>query len=195
MYKLLNLPQKRTRSVCFILKKSSNSGGRLRNYIPRAEFAIFDRFNKGTYKIRNVRTQRLMFSNGYEIFGTDHNYYNRAFWKIINDRQGRYLFENVATGKYPYSGGDEISDRGCEGVAAEAPLCLGSDSKDDDRALWRIVDNGDGEFFIESVVNLRYVFSQGEPPVRSHEGFANPPKCVMSDENYEDRAAWKIVKH
>ena len=150
---------------------------------------------QGKYAMRNVRTQRLIFSKGYKIVGTDHNYYNFAFWKIINVGEGRYAFENVKNGRYLYSDGDEISDRGCEGGAAEAPLCLGSDSKDDDHALWRIIDKGDEKYLIESVVNFRYVFSLGEPPVRRQEGYTNPLKCVLSDENYENRAAWKIVRH
>ena len=76
-----------------------------------------------------MRTKRLLLSSGYKVLGTDSNYYNRAFWKIINDGQGGYLFENHETKRYLYSEGDEMpGDRGCEGGAAEAPLCVDSDA-------------------------------------------------------------------
>ena len=138
-----------------------------------------------------MRSKRLLFSNGNEIVGSDSNYYNKGFWRIKNDGQGRYLFENLETKKYLYSEGNEISGRGCEGGVTEAPLCVGSDASYDDRALWRIIKHGDGKYFIESVANFRYVFSQGEPPVRT-EGFSSSPSCLMSDENYDNRAAWNI---
>jgi hypothetical protein len=44
------------------------------------------------------------------------------------------------------------------------------------------------------VVNFRYVFSHGEPPVRS-EGYHRSPKCVMADGNYENRALWEIIRN
>ncbi len=140
-----------------------------------------------------MRTKRLLSSSGLKVFGTDTNYYNRAYWKIIIDGQGRYLFQNSDTKSYLYSEGDKIpGDRGCEGGAAEAPLCVASDANYDKRALWRIVHQGDGKYLIESIANLRYLFSQGEPPVGGEGGWSGSPKCVMSDENYENRALWNI---
>ncbi len=140
-----------------------------------------------------MRTKRLLFSSGYKVLGTDSNYYNRAYWKIVHGGQGGYLFENHETKRYLYSEGDEIpGDRGCEGGAAEAPHCVDSDASYDKRALWRIVQQGDGKYLIESVVNFRYVFSQGEPPVRNEGGWHRSPNCVMSDKNYENRALWEI---
>ena len=161
--------------------------------------------------MKNVRTKRLMFSPGStvvergseggtslgtRILGSDANYYNRAFWKILNHGQGRYLFENYKTRRYLFSEGDVLQgNRGCEGVAAEAPPCLGSDANYDNRAVWKIVHQGDGKYFIESVVNFRYVLSYGEPPVRKEGGWHRSPKCVMTDGNYENRALWEIIRN
>ena len=161
--------------------------------------------------MKNVRTKRLMFSPGSTvvergseggtslgtgILGSDANYYDRAFWKILNHGQGRYLFENYKTRRYLFSEGDVLQgNRGCEGVAAEAPPCLGSDANYDNRAVWKIVHQGDGKYFIESVVNFRYVLSYGEPPVRKEGGWHRSPKCVMTDGNYENRALWEIIRN
>jgi hypothetical protein len=119
---------------------------------------------------------------GNGILGSDLNYYNRAFWKILNHGQGRYLFENYKTRRYLFSEGDVLQgNRGCERVATEAPPCLGSDANYDNRAVWKIVHHGEGKYLIESVVNFRYVLSYGEPSVRIESGWAGSPKCVMAD--------------
>ncbi|XP_028395716.1 uncharacterized protein LOC114519745 [Dendronephthya gigantea] len=164
---------------------------------------------QGVFKLKNLKTKRLLFSSGARvekkrgseggvsnensIFGSDANYYDRVWWKISNDGQGRYLFENHRTKRYLFSMGDEIpGDRGCEGGITEAPLCLGSDDNYDNRALWRII-NKDGKYLIENVVNLRYVLSEGEPPTHDEGGWIGAPRCVMADANYEDRALWRII--
>ena len=130
------------------------------------------------------------------ILGSDANYYNRALWKISNDGHGRYLFENYETKRYLFSQGDEIpGDRGCERGVKEAPLCLGSDDNYDDRALWRIISKEDEKYLIESVVNFRYVLSEGETPSAGEGGWLRSPGCVLADANYEDRAIWEIMKN
>ncbi|XP_028395845.1 uncharacterized protein LOC114519861 [Dendronephthya gigantea] len=166
---------------------------------------------KGLFIIKSVKTKRLLFSRGTilkeergseggaknenEILGSANNFYNQAFWKISKDDQGRYLFENYRTKRYLFSMGDEIpGDRGCEGGITDAPLCLGSDDNYDNRALWRII-NKNGKYLIESVVNLRYVLSEGEPPTHPEGGWIGAPRCVMADANYEDRALWEIIKN
>ena len=160
--------------------------------------------------MRNVRTRRLLLADGKEVtkergaeggvssansvYAADRNYYNYHYWNIKNQGDGYYIFENIAKTRYLYAEGDEVlpGDCGFEGGVAEAPLCLGSDANYENRTLWRIIDNGDGNYLIRSVVNYRYLSSPGERPT-GHEGNYGP-KCVMADANYDDRAVWAITK-
>ena len=143
--------------------------------------------------MKNVWTKRLLFLGSNKILGSDANYYNRANWKIKKNKEGKYTIWNNVAKRYLSTSGDEIpGDGGCENGAAEAPLCLPSEDQDDPRNLWRIIEHQNGKYFIVSVVNFRYVLSQGEPPTRSEGGWLRSPRCAMSDANYENRALWEL---
>ena len=50
-------------------------------------------------------------SSGFEapkVVGADANYYNRAYWKLIPQRNDTYFIENVRTQRYLFQDGDEI---------------------------------------------------------------------------------------
>ena len=161
--------------------------------------------------MQNVRTRRLLLdpwdrvteergseggvSSAKYLSGTDLNYYHLAYWIITNEEEGEYIFENADTRRYLYADGDEIlGDCGHEGTEV-APLCLSSDANYENRALWKIIDNGDGRYLIRSVVNFRYLLSLGEPPAHYHESTYGQysTRCVMADANYDSRAFWKII--
>ena len=167
----------------------------------------------GTYSVKNAKTERLLLQKGEALTSergseggvsstkylsaADANYYNRAKWGIKNQGEGHYIFENTETGRYLYADGDEVLqyDCGYEGRVEEAPLCLGSDANYENRALWRIIDNGDGRYLIRSVVNYRYLLCLGETPTKYEGSYGQYSKrCVMADTNYDDRAFWKIIK-
>ena len=132
-------------------------------------------------------------SNGNYITGTDSDYYNFGSWKILYQGEGQYIIENYENRRYLYSDGDEIPDDcGSEDGVAEAPPCLASDANYDNRALWKIIQQGEGKYLIQSEVNFRYVYSQGEPPISVAGNYVHDPRCVMSDANYDDRALWEI---
>jgi hypothetical protein len=164
----------------------------------------------GRYKLINVRTRRVLHSRGGNYFtgergleggvsnanyitGASADYYSLGSWKILYQGEGNYIIENYANKRYLYSEGDEIpGDCGCEGGVAEAPPCLESHANYDNRALWKIIQQEEGKYLIQSVVNFRYVYSQGEPVRETDSGYSASPRCVMSDANYDDRALWEI---
>ena len=132
-------------------------------------------------------------SNANYITGANIDYYYLGSWKILYQGEGQYIIENYLNKRYLYSDGDEIPDDcGCEDGVAKAPPCLASDANYDNRALWKIIQQGEGKYLIQSVVNFRYVYSQGEPPIRGEGNYYHSPRCVMSDANYDDRALWEI---
>ena len=160
--------------------------------------------------MRNVRTRRFLIAHGGKVTkergaeggvssgnllsGASQDFYDRTYWNIKKQGEGHYIFESIKTGRYAWADGDEVlpGDCGFEGGVEKAPLCLGSDANYENRALWRIIDNGDGKYLIRNVVNYRYLSSLGERPTKN-EGYYGP-KCVLADANYDDRAVWKIKK-
>ena len=75
-----------------------------------------DNIAEGVYLVENIETKRYLFQTGKkiegnrgreggwteksgvkapEVVGTDANYYNRAYWKIILQGGGKFIFENV----------------------------------------------------------------------------------------------------
>ncbi|BCL39084.1 lamin tail domain-containing protein [Nostoc sp. MS1] len=186
---------------------------------------INDLINKSVF-IENQETKRYLFSDGEPIkgnrgdeggwlassgfaspnvVGADANYYNRAIWKIIPNGDS-FLIENQETKRYLFSDGEPIKgNRGDEGgwlgsSGFASPNVVGADANYYNRALWKIIPNGDS-FLIENQETKRYVFSDGEPIKgnRSDEGgwlassgFASP-NVVGADANYYNRALWKIT--
>ncbi|KAJ7389704.1 hypothetical protein OS493_029603 [Desmophyllum pertusum] len=86
-------------------------------------------------------------SSGFEapsVVGADANYYNRAYWKIIPQGDGKYFIENTETKRYLFQDGDAIKgDRGSEGgwkasSGFEAPKVVGADANYYNRAYWKL---------------------------------------------------------
>ncbi|BAZ27592.1 hypothetical protein NIES4074_00190 [Cylindrospermum sp. NIES-4074] len=176
--------------------------------------------------IENLVTKRYLFSDGDpikgnrgdeggwlissgfaspKVVGADANYYNRALWKIIPSGNS-YLIENQETKRYLFSDGDPIKgNRGDEGgwlisSGFASPKVVGTDANYYNRALWKIIPNGDN-FIIENQETKRYLFSDGDPIKGNRgdeggwlisSGFASP-KVVGTDANYYNRALWKII--
>ncbi len=89
-------------------------------------------------------------SSGFEspnVVGADANYYNRALWKIIPQKNDSFIIENQETGRYLFSDGKPITGkRGDEGgwkasSGFESPNVVGADANYYNRALWKIKSN------------------------------------------------------
>ncbi|MEC4816880.1 MAG: lamin tail domain-containing protein, partial [Scytonema sp. PMC 1069.18] len=78
------------------------------------------------------------------------------------------LIENQETKRYLFSDGAPIKGkRGDEGgwlasSGFESPKVVGTDANYYNRALWKIIPNGDS-FLIENQETKRYLFSDGDP--------------------------------
>ena len=130
------------------------------NYYNRAYWKIIPQ-GGGKYFFENVETQRYLFQRGDPIKGergsekgwkeetgfaapgtqgTDANYYNRAYWKILPQGDSRYFIENVETQRYLFQDGDPFSgNRGDEGGwNPQAPPVLGADANYYDHAYWKL---------------------------------------------------------
>ena len=103
------------------------------------------------YIIENDETKRYLFQDGHKIgeredekgwaqapsvLGTDANYYNRAYWRIIPQDGDKYIFENVETGRYLLQDGDKI--QGKPGDESKAPPVVGADANYCSRAYWKL---------------------------------------------------------
>ena len=125
------------------------------NYYNRAYWKIIPQ-GDDKYFIENVETKRYLFSTGAKIegdrgseggwtnapkiVGTDANYYNRAYWKIIPQGDDKYFFENFETLRYVFQDGPKIEgNRGDEGGWTSAPKTLGSDANYYNRAYWKLL--------------------------------------------------------
>ena len=128
------------------------------NYNNRAFWKIIPQ-GGGTYFFENIETKRYLFQVGDKIkgkhgdeggwneapslLGTDANYYNRAYWKILSQGEDKYFIENVDTGRYLFQTGDAIEgDRGTEGWKVssgfESPSVVGTDANYYNRAYWKL---------------------------------------------------------
>ena len=186
---------------------------------------VFD----GIYFIENVATQRYVFQDGEpikgnrgdergwlahsgfqspKVVGSDANYYNRAYWKITHHGDGKHIIENVETKRFLFQDGEPLhGDRGEEGgwlahSGFQSPKAVGADANYYNRALWHILRQSNGEYFIENVETRRYLFQDGEPIKGKrgaeggwlpHSGFESP-NVVGADANYYNRAYFRFIK-
>ena len=175
---------------------------------------IFD----GIYFLENVETKRYVFQDGEPMkgnrgdeggwtnapltVGADANYYNRAYWKITHQGNGKYFVENVETQRYLFQAGDPVKCRGDEGAYGDKPRVVGSDANYYNRAYWRFVPQNDNLFFIENVETERYLFQIGDPISgergaeggwKASSGFKSP-SVKGSDDNYDNRAYYRVTK-
>ena len=118
----------------------------------------------------------------------------------------KYFIENVYTQRYLFQDGPKIEgDRGDEfgwkaSSGFESPKCVGADDNYYNRAYWRFLPQGGDKYLIENVETERYLFQDG-PKIKGKRGSEGgwlastgfeAPKCVGADENYYNRAYWKI---
>ena len=183
---------------------------------------------EGVYVLENVETQRYLFqdgaiikgkrgdeggwahSSGFQappVLGTDANYHDRAYWKIIPQGHDMYFIENVETQRYLFQDGEKIKGkRGNEGgwssaAGFQAPSVLGTDANYYNRAYWKIIPQVGDMYIIENVETGRYLFQNGntikgergdEGGWSSASGF-QAPSVLGADANYYNRAYWKLV--
>jgi hypothetical protein len=186
-----------------------------------ASAANIDELTNQPVLIENQETKRYLFSDGSAIkgnrgaeggwkassgfespnvVGADANYYNRALWKII-PQGNSFLIENQETKRYAFADGPAIKgNRGDEGgwkasSGFESPNVVGADANYYNRALWKIIPQGDN-FLIENQETKRYLFSDG-PAIKGNRGaeggWKASPNVVGADANYYNRALWKII--
>ena len=130
------------------------------NYYHRAYWKLIPQ-DDDKYFIENLHTKRYLFQTGEKIkgprgsevgwlsstgfeapkcVGTDANYYNRAYWMMEPQEDGKYFIVNVETQRYLFQDGDEMKgERGSEDGWLEAPNCVGADANYYNRAYWRII--------------------------------------------------------
>ena len=183
----------------------------------------------GIFFIENVVTQRYVFQDGKpikgkrgdergwlahsgfqspKVVGSDANYYNRAYWKITYIGDGKHTIENVETKRLLFQDGEPLhGDRGEEGgwlshSGFQSPNVVGADANYYNRALWRILRQSNGEYFIENIETKRYLFQDGDPIKArrgaeggwlAHSGFESP-SVVGADANYYNRAYFRFIK-
>ncbi|XP_028415657.1 uncharacterized protein LOC114539018 [Dendronephthya gigantea] len=135
------------------------------NYYNRAYWKFVPQ-GEDKYFIENVETERYLFQDGPKIkgnrgseggwlassgfespkcVGADANYYNRAYWKLEPQGDGKYFIVNVETQRYLFQDGPELKgERGSEGgwlanSGFESPKCVGADANYYNRAYWKII--------------------------------------------------------
>ena len=103
------------------------------------------------YIIENYETKRYLFQDGHKrgeredekgwaqapsVIGTDSNYYNRAYWRIIPQDGDKYIFENVETGRYLLQDGYKVQGKPRD--ESKAPPVVGADANYCSRAYWKL---------------------------------------------------------
>lgn len=122
----------------------------------------------------------------------------------LNDFDGIYLLENIETKRYLLQDGEPIGGNcGNEWTHSgfKSPKVVGSDANYNNRALWKITPQGNGNYLIENVETKRLLSQDGQP-IRgkrgaeggwlAHSGFRSP-NTVGADTNYHNRAYWRIL--
>ena len=179
---------------------------------------------EGIYIIVNGGTFRILFQTGPAIkgkrgaeggwkqapavVGADDNYDSRAQWKIIPQGGDKYFIENLVTKRYLFQSGpviegkrgDEVGWNASSGF--QAPAVLGTDANYYNRAYWKFIPQGRRIYLIENVHTKRYVFQEG-PKLEGRRGAEGgwlassgfkAPAVVGTDDNYDNRALWKLYK-
>ena len=140
-------------------KSPANVVGSDANYYNLAYWKISHK-GDGKHFIENVETKRYLFPDGQPIqgergeeqgwladsgyqspivVGADANYYNRAYWHILRQKNGDYFIENVKTRRYLFQDGDPIKGkRGAEGGWTQSPNFVGADANYQNRAYFKL---------------------------------------------------------
>ncbi|XP_068721770.1 uncharacterized protein [Montipora capricornis] len=130
--------------------------------------------------------------------------------------EGTYILENVETGRYLFADGNKVkdeergeevesdsadsSDSGDSTGLVESPQVKGADANYYNRAIWKIIPQGDGKYFLQNPKTQRFLMQDGEKMSgergaekgwKQSSGFEAPP-AVASDMNYFNRAYWMI---
>ena len=163
--------------------------------------------------LTNVETKRMLLSTG-EVFcgmpgehggwigdpavvGSDANYYNRANWYLEKAGEGYFLLRNTETHRYLFSTGTTFNGQpGEEGGWTGSPEIVGSDANYYNRALWAFEDMGNGTYLLRNYETKRLLLTTGptiEEGAASEGGWTNAPAVVGADNNYYNRALWRIV--
>ncbi|KAM7450662.1 hypothetical protein ABFA07_001661 [Porites harrisoni] len=183
--------------------------------------------DEGTYIIQNYETMRYLYMEGERIekrgdeggwleetgreappaVGAYSNFYNRTYWRLLPQGEGKYLIENVETRRFLFQSGPKITgDRGDENgwqesTGFEAPPVVGADDNYEDRAYWRFLPVSDNKYFIENIATQRYMLQDGEKlkgNSRREEGRGwsrlKGPPTLGADANYFNRAYWRLYR-
>jgi len=135
---------------------------------------------------------------------SDANYNNKALWKIVKNESDCFVIESVETGRCLFDSAPDghVGDKRCQDggwIHKNIKPALMADANYYNRALWKIVERGEG-VLIESAVTGRYLFDSAPDDhvgeIRGQEcGWVhkNVKPAVMADANYYNKALWKIV--
>ena len=107
--------------------------------------------------------------------------------------EGVYIIQHHKTQRYLFQTGEPVQ-LGDDAVSKDAPPVVGTDSNYNNRAYWKISQDGD-KYVIENIVTRRYLFQTGEPMKgnrTAENGWKAAPHVVGADGHADDRAHWKI---
>lgn len=118
--------------------------------------------------------------------------FNRYFIFLAN-----VWLRNVKTRRYVFPrGGSVTKERGSEGGVNSANRVVGSDRLYYNRGGWKIIHQGKSTYIFQSADNGRYLYSMGDE-IQVYRGFeggtTEAPLCLASDDNYDNRALWRII--
>ena len=103
--------------------------------------------------------------------------------------EGRWIFENLATGRYLFA-----SDKPA-GPDIHYPLCVGADANYLGRAVWKIIQKDCETYYIKNEATGRYLYQTGDKvdPDKPEGGWGKAPKTVTADDQNLYQVIWKVV--
>ena len=152
-----------------------------------------NRGSEGGWNHKNVKSARCV----------DGNYYDKAMWRFLSRDDGTFFIEAKTSNRFLLDPGEKIDpkNRGAEGgwVGENVQPVVTADANYNNRAIWRLVSQGDKTFVIENEETHRYLFCGGSEEnvadKRGKEGGwvqKTVPDLITVDANYYNRVIWKI---
>jgi len=128
-------------------------------------------------------------------YATDGNYYNTAFWKLIDLGDGKVHIENFHSGRWLHADGAVVdpATRGKEGGWTNAPHIRVTDADYYGHAIWHVNQTTTAAQHITHHNTKRFLFAAGShvKPSGPSGGFGSV-KVHSVDANYYNCAEWEI---